>query len=457
MTLEGTEIDVDEQNTISGQWVAEEGESKLEARIVDVQPEDQNENNNGRSFMITVGPPPEEPDFSPANLRTEGILEENQEIEIIFDILNLGKTAGEIDFELNIEDEGDVLEIYRGTVEVEGEESVTESYVWTALEGNFDLIVILGNSNPTETSEQNNYIEMELEIEKSAPKFELISISWEDPVYKDEKTLVSVSVENYGGEDGNVKTTLYADDVLIDENNVFITAGNTQIQTFEWMPTSLGKKSLKAQIDYEDKEKTKNAYVLEPETENEMPIPKVNVMINGIQAPSALSVNVYTSDVILFSASESTDDGTIVYYEWEIKQDSSTIFQGNQETLEYVFTESGIYSSTLSITDNDGARSTWQTSIIVTQKEVNTNNQQSEDEIDPLIIGGGIAGALALGGYGALRYLRTEDEEDFFDFGEPEAVNLSCPSCGGLISITTTQRPIQVGCPMCQDQFIIRE
>ena len=235
-----------------------------------------------------------------------------------------------------------------------------------------------------------------------------------DPIYKDEKTLVSVSVENYGGEDGNVKTTLYADDVFLDENNVFITAGNTQIQTFEWMPTSLGKKSLRAQIDYEDKEKTKNAYVLEPETENEMPIPKVNVMINGIQAPSALSVNVYTSDVILFSASESTDDGTIVYYEWEIKQDSSTIFQGNQETLEYVFTEAGIYSSILTVTDNDGAKSTWQTSIIVTQKEVNTNNQQTDDEVNPLIIGGGMAGVLALGGYGALRYLRTEDEDDFF-------------------------------------------
>ena len=453
LTLEGTEIDVDEQNTISGQWVAEEGESKLEARIVDVQPEDQNENNNGRSFMITVGPPPEEPDFSPANLRTEGILEENQEIDIIFDILNLGKTAGEIDFELTIDNE----EIYSGTVEIEGEESVTESYSWTAIEGNFDLIVTLDNSNPTETSEQNNLIELELEIEKSAPKFELISISWEDPVYKDEKTLVSVSVENYGGEDGNVKTTLYADDVLIDENNVFITAGNTQIQTFEWMPTSLGKKSLRAQINYEDKEKTKNAYVLEPETENEMPIPKVNVMINGIQAPSSLSVNVYTSDVILFSASDSTDDGKIVYYEWEIKQDSSTIFQGNQETLEYVFTEAGIYSSILTVTDNDGAKSTWQTSIIVTQKEVNTNNQQTDDEVNPLIIGGGMAGVLALGGYGALRYLRTEDEDDFFDFGEPEAVNLSCPSCGGLISITTTQRPIQVGCPMCQGQFIVRE
>ena len=468
-SLEGEEIDIDDEIIVAGQWVAKEGEKNLDARIVNVEPEDQNENNNERSFTINVGPPPEEPDFSPANLRVAPLhggscCYENQDIFVSFDVLNLGKTAGEIDIELylvNQETNDEELITKDDQLEIEGENSVE---VGTSLslsdpftKGTYDVIVILDNANPTETSEQNNLIKIEIEVEEATPKFELISISWEDPIYKDEKTLVSVTVENYGGEDGNVKTTLYADDVLIDENNVFITAGSTQVQTFEWMPTSLGKNSLKAQIDYEDKEKTKNAYVLEPETENEMPIPKVNIMINGIQAPSALSVNVYTSDVILFSASDSTDDGTIVYYEWEIKQDSSTIFQGNQETLEYVFTESGIYSSTLSITDNDGAKSTWQTSIIVTQKEVNTNNQQTEDDSNFLIIGGGIAGVLALGGYGALRYLRTEDEDDFFDFGEPEPMNLSCPNCGGLISITTAQRPIQVGCPMCQGQFIIRE
>ena len=39
----------------------------------------------------------------------------------------------------------------------------------------------------------------------------------------------------------------------------------------------------------------------------------------------------------------------------------------------------------------------------------------------------------------------------------PGPLELQCPSCGGLISVTTTQRPIQVGCPMCQSQFVIRE
>jgi len=52
--------------------------------------------------------------------------------------------------------------------------------------------------------------------------------------------------------------------------------------------------------------------------------------------------------------------------------------------------------------------------------------------------------------------------DEFDDMFEEETVvpgplELECPSCGGLISITTTQRPIQVGCPMCQSQFVIRE
>ena len=52
--------------------------------------------------------------------------------------------------------------------------------------------------------------------------------------------------------------------------------------------------------------------------------------------------------------------------------------------------------------------------------------------------------------------------DEFDDMFEEETVvpgplELQCPSCGGLISITTTQRPIQVGCPMCQSQFVIRE
>ena len=78
------------------------------------------------------------------------------------------------------------------------------------------------------------------------------------------------------------------------------------------------------------------------------------------------------------------------------------------------------------------------------------------------MIGGAAIAVLALfGGARALSSMRGGDDEFEGMFEEetvvPGPLELQCPSCGGLISITTTQRPIQVGCPMCQSQFVIRE
>ena len=110
-TLEGTEVEIEEEVTITGEWVAEEGESELLARLVSIEPPDQNSNNDVRSFVVNVGPPPEEPDFSPANLAVEGTLEEGQEVTISFEILNLGKTSGSVDYELMID--GDSVDLGR--------------------------------------------------------------------------------------------------------------------------------------------------------------------------------------------------------------------------------------------------------------------------------------------------------------------------------------------------------
>ena len=75
--------------------------------------------------------------------------------------------------------------------------------------------------------------------------------------------------------------------------------------------------------------------------------------------------------------------------------------------------------------------------------------------------GGGAAVVLGLLGLVGLRYFRSEEEDDWGESWEetatPGPVNLQCPNCSGLITITTDQRPIQVGCPMCQAQFVIRE
>ena len=102
-TIQGEVIEVEEETIIETQWIAEEGPNTLSARLVGIQPEDQNDNNDERSFEINVGPAPDEPDFSPANIEFVGELEDGNEITINFDILNLGKTSGSVDYEIMID------------------------------------------------------------------------------------------------------------------------------------------------------------------------------------------------------------------------------------------------------------------------------------------------------------------------------------------------------------------
>ena len=77
------------------------------------------------------------------------------------------------------------------------------------------------------------------------------------------------------------------------------------------------------------------------------------------------------------------------------------------------------------------------------------------------LVGAAAVGIIGLvGGAMALNRMRggSEDEfEEMFEDVTPGPLELNCPTCNGLISITTSQRPIQVGCPMCQSQFVIRE
>ena len=121
-----------------------------------------------------------------------------------------------------------------------------------------------------------------------------------------------------------------------------------------------------------------------------------------------------------------------------------------------MFNDEGTYGITLTVTDDKEGVSSWEGNIIVSEKEIVTNRGDDEDG-KMLLYGGGAAVVLGLLGVVGLRYFRSDDDDDFFDFEDAGPVNLACPSCGGVIAITTNQRPIQVACPMCQSQFIIRE
>ena len=450
-TIQGGIIEVEEETTLETQWIAEEGANTLSARLVAIQPEDQNGNNDERSFNVDVGPAPDEPDFSPANIEFVGDLEDGNEININFDILNLGKTDGTVDYEIMI----DGSTVDNGREQISSESSKTITYLWTAEEGTNTVKIVLDNSDPVETTEENNEITRDIVIQEPREDFELKSISWNDPLFVGEETIITVTVANNGGKDGNALISTYAAENLLYQESVEVISKQENSISFAWTPYESGSIQITSEIESNEESISKYAYVQEPEDENIKPIAIITSQINGI-TNGETAFTIEEGDTISFSATNSYDtDGTIVSYKWIINGGLNSE-EYNQENLDYLFKNEGNYEVTLRVTDNDGETTLSGTLFIFVNAEVNTGTSE-DNESSTLLIGGSLAGILVLGAFVGLKYFRNEEEEDFFDFEDVGPTTLTCPSCSGQITITTEQRPIQVGCPMCQSQFIIRE
>ena len=457
-TLEGAEVEVEQEITIFGEWIAEEGESKISARLVSIQPQDQNPNNDDREFYIDVGAPPEEPDFIPAKLEVEGALEEGNDVVIKYEIRNLGKTKGKIDYELKIDNQ---LE-QSGTTEVDGQLSEEKTFSWSATEGEHTISINLKNADPAEISTDNNMVETTIDVEEATAKFEIVEIFWTDPIYANEQTNIKVSLKNYGGATGSVDTMLYADEIMIGSENTEIEAGNNEEVYFIWVPEDRGENYnvyISAKTNYDDKERGTTIYVQKIEEKNEKPVVKSIVMVNGEEIINPMIITATEGDTITFSAEGSYDtDGTIRNYEWVILRSSDNYeIKDSRVSFSHSFTKGGTYSITLTVTDDKGDNSAWQGSMIITQNTATIKNKEVSDSNRNNLIGGSIALIGLLVGASALRYFRGEEEDDFFDFEDTGPLSLACPNCSGIITLTTDQRPIQIGCPHCQSQFMIRE
>ena len=176
-----------------------------------------------------------------------------------------------------------------------------------------------------------------------------------------------------------------------------------------------------------------------------------------------------TGDEVTYSAAESTDpdgDDTTLEYSWRILDSRGSeinlLGDKSMKSFKRTYNDPGTYTAILTVTDIRGGVSTWQAVVIVTAGAGYGDSVEESGIPTNTLIGGAALGVIALfGGARALSSMRGGGDE-FEEMFEEESVvpgplELQCPSCGGLISITTTQRPIQVGCPMCQSQFVIRE
>ena len=200
--------------------------------------------------------------------------------------------------------------------------------------------------------------------------------------------------------------------------------------------------------------------------ENILPIAvaKAGIFMNGVGVFNDIVDFAKTGDVITYSAAESSDpdgDDALMTYEWRLinsrGENINLLGDKYAKVFERTYNEPGTYTAILTVTDERGGYSTWQVDVIVTKAGTTPTGEGSEG-YDTITLFGAAFVAIAglVGGALALNRMRGGDD-DIFEDVIPGPMELQCPSCGGLISITTTQRPIQVGCPICASQFVLRE
>ena len=202
--------------------------------------------------------------------------------------------------------------------------------------------------------------------------------------------------------------------------------------------------------------------------ENILPIAvaKAGIFMNGVGVFNDIVDFAKTGDVVTYSADESYDpdgDDTLLTYEWRLidSRGGNINLLGDkyEKTFEKIYNEPGTYTAILMVTDERGGYSNWQVDVIVTKSDSTTTGNGDSGYSTVTLFGAAfIAIAGLVGGAIALNRMRGGgDPDDMFEDVIPNPMELQCPSCGGLISIMTTQRPIQVGCPICASQFVLRE
>ena len=202
--------------------------------------------------------------------------------------------------------------------------------------------------------------------------------------------------------------------------------------------------------------------------ENILPIAvaKAGIFMNGVGVFNDIVDFAKTGDVVTYSADESYDpdgDDTLLTYEWRLidSRGGNINLLGDkyEKTFEKIYNEPGTYTAILTVTDERGGYSNWQVDVIVTKSDSTTTGNGDSGYSTVTLFGAAfIAIAGLVGGAIALNRMRGGgDPDDMFEDVIPNPMELQCPSCGGLISIMTTQRPNQVGCPICASQFVLRE
>ena len=452
-TIDGDALAAGGEIEIDAEWTASEGNRSLSARIVNVEPQDQNSGNDERSLEVSVAPPPDEPDFAAAALEIDGTLQEGVTVTINFVVRNLGQTNGEVDVTLELD--GNALEVWDGLA-VDGGAEEALSVDWEATAGDHRLEVVLSGADPAEASTANNEAEFDFEIEEAGPLFIVEAISTSQPLTQGIAATVTVTVANDGGADGSVTVQLAEFSGAIGEQYIEVVAGNSDDVLFSWTPATAGSIQLTAAAD----DSSRQTIVMVSPPANQQPLAVAQAMLPG-GGWTAVQLAAVTGQEITFSAAGSSDpdgDNAQLAYAWSVVNEGGMPFS-QQSTVIFttIFNTAGTYTATLTVTDERGGVATAAVSVVVSPAVTSTGGGGGDGGTDWVRLLGLLLLATVMLAGGAMAWNRLREDEDYFDDYDDGPLELACPACQGQISVATPQRPVQLGCPHCQSQFVLRE
>jgi PKD repeat protein len=183
----------------------------------------------------------------------------------------------------------------------------------------------------------------------------------------------------------------------------------------------------------------------------------ITITINNLPPLANFSVNrtqILEGEGIKFDASQTSDPDDILLT-YSLDFGDGKVAEGLE--VSHNFTEIGIYTIELTVTDDDGASDKYQRIIEVTKL--------TSDDDKPVHFFSNIWNILSLSlviilivSILALIVPKHQKESETQDDSEPifpSIVDISCPECGEIFEIPEKPRPLQIECPHCGTKGLI--